>query len=215
MNAQIFPAHPLPNVLETVSFSLPHRRRAIGNFRIASRDLERFNQLLARLGRTRAPLACDQLVTAARELSAADPGDAAPACILQRLQWAQTAANMVADRTWEAANQTQEAAQLVLGYLRDHDDLIPDWLPRVGRLDDAIVIDTAWQDLGPEVDSYIDFCRLRHVEAALRNCADDAFSFTRSDWEQARRAEVALRTHQQRVRISSYVPSPSPMFRIH
>ena len=215
MNALYSSTYPLPSALDAISFSLPHRRRAIGNFRLNSRDLERFNQLLARLGRKQAPLACDQLVTAARELTAAATDSAAPACILQRLKWAETAAQMVADRGWEPVNEALEPTHLILGYVRDHEDLIPDWLPQVGRLDDAIVIDTAWPGLASEVDCYVDFRRLRHVEAALRGCADTGFRFTRADWEQARHAEAALRAHRQRVRGSSYVPSPAALFRVH
>jgi uncharacterized membrane protein YkvA (DUF1232 family) len=215
MNPLHSSTYPLPSALDAISFSLPHRRRAIGNFRLNSRDLERFNGLLARLGRTQAPLACDQLATAARELTATAADSAAPACILQRLKWAETAAQMVADRGWEPANEALEPTQLILGYVRDHEDLIPDWLPQVGRLDDAIVIDTAWPELASEVDRYVDFRRLRHVEAALRGCADAEFRFTRADWEQARHAEAALRAHRRSVRGGSYVPSPAPLFRIH
>ncbi len=215
MNVHYSAAYPLPAILDATPLAAPHRRRSIGHYRLNSRDLENFNQLLARLGRRQAPLDCDQLVTAARELSVPAAGDAAPPCILQRLRWAESVAQMVRDPNWAPANDAIAPAELVLDYVRSHEGLIPDWLPQVGRLDDAIVIETAWQELAPEVVSYVDFRRLRHVEARLRGCADTGFRFTRADWEEVRRVEAALSAHQRQVRESSYLPAPCAMFRIH
>ena len=215
MNVHNYANSPLPTVLDAAPLATPHRRRSIGPYRLDSRDLDSFNQLLARLGRRQAPLDSDQLVTAARELSVASPGDDAPACILQRLRWAESVAQMVRDPNWSPANDALAPAELVLDYVRGHEGLIPDWLPRVGRLDDAIVIDTAWQELAPEVLSYVDFRRLRHIEAELRGCEDTGFRFTRNEWERARRAEVELAAQKRRIRESSYLPAPCAMFRVH
>ena len=67
---------PLPAVLDApLAFNLLHRRRNIGEYRPTSFDLSRFNDLLARLGRTQGPVDVDQLATAARQLSAAADGE--------------------------------------------------------------------------------------------------------------------------------------------
>ncbi|MET0716974.1 MAG: YkvA family protein [Pseudoxanthomonas sp.] len=191
------------------------RRRRIGSFRLSTLDMERFNRLLSTLAGERAVLDCDQVVTAARLL--ADPSDprSTPACIRQRLERADSLCSMLADRGWQPANETVEPASAVLGYLDGHNDLIPDWVPQVGRLDDAIVIETAWPRLAGEVLSYQDFCRLRLIEARLQQREVEEFRFDRKDWEVARRAEAALREHQRRVRESSYVPVAAGLFRIH
>jgi hypothetical protein len=122
---------------------------------------------------------------------------------------------MLEDRAWAPANDAIAPAGTVLDYLRGQDGLIPDWIPQVGRLDDAIVIDTAWPRLAGEVLSYQDFCRLRLIEAHLHQQEASAFRFDRNDWEVARRAELALREHQRRVRASSYVPTAPGVFRVH
>lgn len=217
MNAVMTTRHlvqPLPSVLDTPpAFALPHRRKAIGHFRPASADLERFNQLLARLGRSR-PLVFDQLATAARQLSSGTD-EPAPGCIAERISWMETVAGMVADQAWTVAAGVAECARLVAGYARDERDLIPDWIPQVGRLDDAIVVDTAWPTLRQEVACYRDFLRLRTLEANLRGCDPAELPFDRAAWEAAREVEAALNAHRRRVRESSYVPAPAPMFRIH
>lgn len=205
---------PLPAVLDTpLTFNLLRRRKNIGDYHPASADLERFNRLLARLGRDTV-LGMDQLATAARQLADASD-ETAPECIAQRIAWIESVAAMAGDPAWEAANDVADCARLVVAYANDTQDLIPDWMPRIGRLDDAIVVDAAWPTLHRETACYQDFRRLRALEAELRGCTPDALPFDREAWQAARRAEAALIAHRRRVRESSYVPVPSAMFRIH
>src|SRR5690606_2900637 len=112
-------------------------------------------------------------------------------------------------------NDARAVASRVVGYVRGHDDLIPDQLPRVGRLDDAIVIDTAWPLLAAEVDEYLDYRRLRRIEAQLRGCTTRDFGFTREQCQQAFRAEAALAAHQRSVREHSYLPASTSRFQVH
>jgi uncharacterized membrane protein YkvA (DUF1232 family) len=217
MNATQTTEYPLPSILYlTPSSRRPGRRRSIGQFRLNSLDLERFNRLLSRLGRLQAPLVADQVATAARELNQGNP-HSEPPCIVQRVQRAGTVVEMVADPAWMAtsANDTATPARLVADYLQGPESLIPDWLPRIGRLDDAIVLDTAWPRLAGEVDGYLDFRRLRRIEAGLRGCAENDFRFDRKDWLEERRIEAALRAQRRHVSESSYLPAPCAMFRIH
>lgn len=204
---------PLPPILGQSPFASPNRRRRIGPFPLSSAGIERFNQLLARLGRVR-PLERDQLATAARTLTA-PAGAATPPCILLRLRQADAVARMMADPDWQPANEVLSPAAAMLDYLRDHEPLIPAWVPRVGRLDDAIVIDTAWPRLAPEVANHRDFQRLRQLEAQLRGRRWQDLAFDRADWEQARQAEAALLIQQRRVRESSYAPPAVDYFRVH
>lgn len=217
MNAMLTNEYPLPSILYlTPSSRIPGRRKTIGHFRLNSLDLDHFNRLLGRLGRCQAPLVADQVVTAAREL---EHGNSltAPPCIVERLERAETVAEMVADAGWMTASSREVAvpARLVADYLGGQEGLLPDWLPRIGRLDDAIVLDAAWPRLATEVDDYLDFRRLRRMEAELRGCAETAFRFDRHDWREEQRIEAALRSQRRQVRESSYLPEACAMFRVH
>ncbi len=215
MNAILANTYPLPSILAARPGSaMPRRRRSIGDFSPGNQALERFNHLLGRLGRAQPPLALDQLATAAREVDQDQHGTAQP-CIDQRIQRRETVAAMVADAGWMIQGEAHATARLVLDYVLGLEKLIPAWLPGVGRLDDAIVLDSAWPVLVPEVESYLDFCRLRQQEARLRACGVDDLGFTRNDWIRARRAEVALQAQRRRIRESSYLPAPSSYFRVH
>lgn len=215
MNAMLSTTIPLPAILDQPSLTGPGRRHRIDTFCLAPLDVERFNHLLLRLGRRQAPLDCDQLVTAARELSARTIGTVEPPSIRQRMRQVETAALMVGDPGWTAANDAVDAARLVIDYARGSDNLIPDWVPTVGHLDDAIVVDTAWPRLADEVEGYLDFCRLRDMEAGLRGCSSATLGFNRADWQQMRREEAVLIAHRRDVREHSYLANPAALFRIH
>ena len=217
MNAMLATARPLPVALDQFAQSNPipsrMRRHSVAGFDLSQMEVDRFNAFLFVLGRTEAPFQIDQLATAARGLS--DRSIELSPTVGRRMRRAAAAALMLADPSWEAANDAIAVASLVVGYVRTHNDLIPDELPRVGRLDDAIVIDTAWPQLADEVDDYLDYRRVRRIEARLRGRDSAGFQFSRGQWEQAAAAEAALAEHQRQVRDRSYLPAPTSRFRIH
>ncbi len=108
---------------------------------------------------------------------------------------------MLADRDWMHDPALRTRLQQAMGALR---------APGPVSLDEA-----TWILLADETANYLDFRRLRNLEAQLRGCPRDALHFTRADWQLARATEAALEFHLRHVRDSSYVPEPAPMFRIH
>lgn len=205
----------LPGILSQPAARRASRRSQIDDFRLDTAQVDRFNRLLVRLGRKDDPLDSDQLATAARQLRGSGNGGTTAPCIVQRMRQVAALRSMVADGAWTPANDAIALAMVVIGYVNGDDDLIPDQLQGAGRLDDAIVVDTAWPRLSAEVGDYLDFRRLHLVEATLRGCTATSFAFTRDDWQQARIAEASLARHQRAVRERSYVPTASAMFRVH
>ncbi|UGB38917.1 hypothetical protein [Frateuria soli] len=212
MNAQFTTSLlPLPAALQAPSSPRARHRRP-GRF-VRTKALARFNQLLRRLQHE--PLQREQLVAAWRELRDRSSSERCEAGIEQRLQLAGAVERMIRDATWQAANEAIAPARVVVGYIHGKHELIPQQATRVGRLDDAILLDAAWPKLRGEVDSYLDYCRLRAVEAGLRGCPVGEFTFTREDWQKARRAEEGLLAHVRRVGRTSYLPAATaPMFRV-
>lgn len=213
MNALYSAPNPLPAILDA-PFDGPARRRCINGFQLSTPEMDRFNRVLAAMGR-RQVLGTDQLASAGRELCRPGRTDAPPACIRQRLRWIGAIAHLLGDRHWQPANETVETAAAIVDYARSRDDLIPDWLPRVGRLDDAIVVETAWPLLAGEVDDYLDYRRVRAQEAHQRGRSAGTFTFTRADYEQVRYEAAVLAQYERHIRESSYLPASVPMFRVH
>ena len=90
-------------------------------------------------------------------------------------------------------------------------------------VDTVRAMQRAWAALRPAIDSarfaevadFLDYCRVRSLEAGLRGREPGAFGFTRSDWEEARRAEYFLDRQRRCIRESSYLPLMEPRFAIH
>ncbi len=215
MNTILSVNNPLPTVLDQASPIGPGRRHRIENFDLSTTKIDQFNAFLVGLGRQQPALDCDRLASAARELCDRNTKATTSGGIAQELRRGVAIARMISDSSWEPSNDAVSVAHQVVDYVRGHDDLIPDSLPRVGRLDDAIVIETAWPSLVDEIASYLDFRRIRRIEALLRGIAERAFGFTRSDWQEARFAEHELAVHHRSVRQSSYLPAATTLFRVH
>jgi hypothetical protein len=215
MNAMLATAIPLPAILDQPPSPGPGRRHCIDTFHLSAASVDRFNALLARLGRRAAPLDCDRLATAARELRDAAEGASEPACIVQRMQRLETAARMLEDGQWEPADDAGSVASLMVHYANGRYQLLPNSLPTVGHLDDAIAVEAAWPALQAEVAEFLDYCRVRSVEATLRGRDIGGFGFTRADWEDARRAEYYLAKQRRCIRENSYLPLQGPRFAIH
>ncbi|MGY0632702.1 hypothetical protein [Luteimonas sp. A478] len=183
----------------------PHRRHRVGPYSLQARSLMAFNHLLDQLHE--APLDDDRIASLGRLLSPDVATVVAPPEIRSRLRDGAAIRLMLGDASWDPADPPVVAARLVSAYLRDHDDLIPDHLPVLGRLDDALLVEAAWPGVDAEVHDYLDYRRLRRLEAELRGCSWAVFCFTRSDWEQARQAETGLLRHLRDVGSRSYLSS--------
>lgn len=215
MNAMLTAAIPLPAVLDQPSPIGPGRRHCIDNFHLTAASVDRFNSLLARLGRRSAPLDCDRLATAARELRDHTVGAAEPACIVQRMNRLEAAARMLDDTQWEPIDDAGNVAALMVHYVNGRYQLLPNSLPTVGHLDDAIAVEAAWPSLQREVAAFLDYCRVRSLEASLRGRDTATFGFTRSDWEEARQAEFYLEKQRRCIRECSYLPQMEIRFAVH
>ncbi|HZX72706.1 MAG TPA: hypothetical protein VFE77_18070 [Rhodanobacter sp.] len=217
MNAQIANLKPLSPALQgpfAANLNRPARRHFVGDFLVRMEALAHFNALLARLQHF--PLHRDQLATASRELAPPVNHPRPPAEIEQRLQRIDAVGRMIADASWQTADRLIAPARLVVDYQRSDRRLIPHGIPQVGRLDDAILMDAAWPQLADEVGAYLDFCRLRAIEARLSGCEVAGFAFDRADWQQARAAEAGLHARARRSATNSYLSAATQAgFRVY
>ncbi len=215
MNAMLTVALPLPAVLDQPSPVRPGRRHCIDDYHLTAAAVDRFNAVLARLGRRAVPLDCDRLATAARELRDRAAGTGEPACILQRMKRLEAAARMLDDTQWQPDDAAGSIAALMVHYATGRFQVLPNSLPTVGHLDDAIAVEAAWPSVQDEVAAFLDFCRIRSLEASLRGRDIGGFAFTRRDWEEARRAEYTLATQRRCIREASYLPRREALFCVH
>ncbi|MGH8062426.1 MAG: hypothetical protein ACREO7_10505 [Pseudoxanthomonas sp.] len=129
-----------------------------------------------------------------------------------------------------AASASDERRQLLASLLSDHEwKYDPPTRARLEVLQQCLQptvppdshdfgcpAETEWTLLANEIERYLDFRRLRHVEAQLQHFNDADFHFDRSDWEVAHEAEAALAAHLRHVHEESYVPEQADSYlRVH
>lgn len=105
---------------------------------------------------------------------------------------------MLRDRDWRLEGRDRMRILDALAYFVEPDDLIPDRVPGIGYLDDAIMIELVVRELAHEIEAYQDFCEFR----SRPNTEDPARLETRREALQAR-----MRRRRRRVR-STRVSSP-------
>lgn len=68
------------------------------------------------------------------------------------------------DTEWDLSEVDRERVISAIAYFADPIDLIPDHIPGIGFLDDAMFVEIIIRELRSEISAYGEFCRLREAE---------------------------------------------------
>ena len=121
-----------------------------------------------------------------------------PDFIRERLERLDDMIAMVRDEGWHLDDEDKQHVLSALVYFADPKDIIPDTVPVLGFLDDAIMIELCVRELRPELDAYDEFCDYRQREADRRGI--DPATVGHADWLASRRDELIDRMHRRRAR---------------
>lgn len=206
----------LPLPLATNEAGYPCRRHRLGNLELASGALGHFRDVADALDPDQPVPGVDAIATAARALFRQFSSTSAAPCIRLRMRCLAAMRAMAADPDWRLDPLQQRRIALIARYASDPDGLIPDGVPVIGGLDDALLVDLAWPSLRGALDEYLDFRRVRAEEAMLLGVRPHEVCYDSTTWQQARIAEQAWRTHVAQRGQNSYLAMSAPnAFRIH
>jgi uncharacterized membrane protein YkvA (DUF1232 family) len=164
-------------------------------FELGDDDLRYFRRVM-REARTAARETPEkEIVAAARKLLRQVRSGRAPGFVLERLLQLEPMIAMLEDEEWGLAGSDRERVVSALAYLNDPHDLIPDHVPGIGFIDDAIMVELLVQDLRPELEAYADFGAHRRAEE-LR--LGRRASIDRETWLAARRRQLHARMRRRR-----------------
>ena len=192
----ILPSHPEPLPLALPAANSTTRVRA--GLQLADAALLQFNYHLHDVHQQAPTVDAGQFAELARWLETL-PSETAQATIALRLARAESLRRMLDDADWELPASLRERAVHLLDYLYRFDDLIPDDLPVIGHLDDALLIELSWSEFEGEVRDYEHYCRFCS-EGRVRGSAGER----RSAWERECLAEASALLHRQTVRERGY-----------
>jgi Protein of unknown function (DUF1232) len=172
------------------------------NIELSDNDLEHFTEVLKRAHQTAGTVDSHKITESARKLLTDAASVKVPEFIGARLAKLEHLINMVHDEGWGLQDEDKTRILTALTYFADPTDVIPDSVPVVGYLDDAIMIELCVRELKHELEAYEDFCAYRLEQAAAHGT--DVATLGRADWMEDRRQELQERMRRRRDR-DSYV----------
>jgi uncharacterized membrane protein YkvA (DUF1232 family) len=122
-----------------------------------------------------------------------------PAFVRQRLERLNALVDMARDEEWALASQERKNVITALAYFADPQDMIPDSIPVLGYIDDAIMIELVVSELKHEIDAFEDFCKYR-TEERSRNRNPD---LSREEYLAIKRRELHARMRRRRSSVGS------------
>lgn len=168
-------------------------------FTLSDHDLEHFQTIVDRAKTAMAdghePA---EIETAARKLIEEARGQDLPDFIGSRLSKLETIINMVSDEEWKLSDEERNRVLGALVYFTDPEDLIPDSVPGLGFLDDAIYVELILRALKNEIESYEEFCAFRAAEEARRTERGQDPYVNREAWLADKRAALHTRMRKRR-----------------
>jgi uncharacterized membrane protein YkvA (DUF1232 family) len=169
------------------------------SFELSEEDLQHFVTMAHEAAEAVDPHAEGATIIAAtREMLAEAHTSTAPEFITSRLKRLEQLADMVEDAEWKLEGEDQERVLRAMAYFANPEDLIPDRVPGIGFLDDAIMIELVVRDLEPEIESYSEFCEFRTAEEQRRENQGLDTHVSRDDWLADQRAVLHHRMRTRR-----------------
>jgi uncharacterized membrane protein YkvA (DUF1232 family) len=107
---------------------------------------------------------------------------------------------MLEDAEWALPDEDRRHVLGALAYVADADDLVPDSVPVLGMVDDAIMLELVLRELRHELEGYEEFDAFRRDEASQRDKPGTHRPVSRADWLQSRRAALHARIRERRDR---------------
>lgn len=132
------------------------------SFELSDSDLRHFRKLAKSAQTTAKKRSEKRIIQATRKLLAEIAQADVPDFIRERLLNANKFIAMLEDNDWALTGENRQRVLNALAYFNEPADLIPDSIPGIGYLDDAIMVELVVQELRHDIDAYDDFCAFRH-----------------------------------------------------
>lgn len=162
-------------------------------------DLKHFADAMQAAREESKNLSPAEITDAASKLLVDGRDNKLPGFIAERLSKLDSMISMVNDQGFALPEEDRQRVLACLTYFANPKDLIPDHVPVLGFLDDAIMIELVTRELQHEVEAYDDFVVYRNNEAQRRGVDPSTLKTERVEWAEARRVELLNRMKSRRL----------------
>ena len=162
-------------------------------FELKESDLEHFRNVMRESKSGAKSLSETEILANAKSLSQDVKGDV-PVFVSERIQKLETLVAMIEDSEWNIPAEERADVLSALAYFSDPEDLVPDHIPVLGFLDDAIMIELVAEELKDDIEAFEEFCAYRSREEGRSGDA----KVTREEWLDSKRRELHSRMRNRR-----------------
>ena len=169
-------------------------------FTLSDDDLARFQAIVDKARTTvEDDIAAEHIEQAARELLRQTQETELPEFISARMSKLSLVIDMINDEEWNLSEDERRHVLSALAYLCDPDALIPDHLPGIGFLADALYAEIVLGELRDEISLYEEFCAFRQAEEGRRKARGESVKIGRDEWLADKRATLHAKMRKRRV----------------
>jgi uncharacterized membrane protein YkvA (DUF1232 family) len=170
------------------------------SFELDDEDLKHFRLIMREARKASIRLAPEEIVASAEAILGHIQESAVPGFIRERLDKLKIMIQMLRDHEWRLPGAESTRVLNALAYFAEPEDLIPDHIPGVGFLDDAIMVELVVRELKHEIEAYSDFCEFRSRQQPKPGIKRKTSDLSRDQWLAERRDELQARMRRRRER---------------
>lgn len=164
------------------------------SFELSDEDLHLLGKRMEESMTSATSASAEDILAGAHQVLSASEQLPMPEFMRERQQVLQRLVDMVEDTSWNLPNVERLRVISALAYFVLAEDLIPDDIPGLGFLDDAIMIELVARELKHELEAYLDFCQFRDQQQAEQGDPE----VSRSSWLAKKRETLMSRMEKRR-----------------
>ncbi|MFT6898780.1 MAG: uncharacterized membrane protein YkvA (DUF1232 family) [Paraglaciecola sp.] len=165
------------------------------SFELSDNDLEHFRKMMNEVIAKVSEYSPDEILKKARAVTEKSGDAALPEFVRERMQSLETLIEALEDIEWQLPEEERSNILASLAYFSEPHDLVPDEIPGLGYVDDAIMIELVIQDLSQDLNDYKQFCSFRKTEENRRGAQANV---NRESWLESKRTELRSEMRRRR-----------------
>ncbi|MBE0367340.1 DUF1232 domain-containing protein [Pseudoalteromonas sp. MMG013] len=165
------------------------------NFELSDADLAHFKTMMQNVIAKSNHTNEEEIISKARKLILEMEQAELPEFVRTRMTSLALLIDAVQDVEWQVPEEEKKAIILSLAYFSEPEDVVPDHIPGLGYIDDAIMIELVLQDLSLDLRAYREFCSFRATEEARRG---DEAKVDRESWLEGTRSQLRATMRRNR-----------------
>ncbi|GBL05918.1 YkvA family protein [Glaciecola sp. KUL10] len=154
---------------------------------LSDSDLAHFKELMNAAIEKAKALPEAEVIEKANELCSEMESADVPDFVSARMASLKKLISAIGDEEWQTPADERTEIVTSLAYFCEPHDLVPDNIPGLGYLDDAIMIELVLQDLSLDLEAYESFCSFRSAEEKRRGAEANV---DRESWLESERTEL-------------------------